>query len=142
MCRAAEIERGREIRTVKVTLAVDGERPAGVLGQGVEHVVEEADARMDGNCLRHAGLRGMAVSAVLEEARVGVRREVAAVQVDCELDLGLVGVASESGPAHGGLVVGAHCGVRRGIRRGTGASAHDDREFGYRAVNYIRGCNG
>lgn len=92
-------------RTVKVTLAVYGQTPARVLGQGVEHVVKEANSSVDGNLLRLAGLRGMAVT-IIEETGVGVRGKATTVQVEGELDLGLVGVAGESGPA--GRLRGGH----------------------------------
>lgn len=93
--------RGGRRRTVKVALAVNGQAPAGVLGQRVQHVVEEADARVDGNRLRLAALRGVGVL-VGEQAGVGVGRECAAVNVEGHLDLGLVGVAGERGPARVG----------------------------------------
>lgn len=83
---------------MKVTLALNGQAPSGVLGQGVEHVVQEADARVDGNRLRLARLRGVAGLA-LEQAGVGVRGEGPAVEVEGHLDLGLVGVTGQRGPA-------------------------------------------
>lgn len=92
--------------TVKVTLAGNGETPASVLGQGVEHVVEEADAGVDVDDLALAGLLGVVVTGG-EEAGVGIRGEVTTVEVEGELDLGLVGVAGDAGPAR---FRGSHCG--------------------------------
>lgn len=63
----------------------------------MKHVVKEADASVDCNLLRLAVLRG--VLTPLEKAGVSVGREVPAVEVESELDLGLVGVASQSGPS-------------------------------------------
>lgn len=83
---------------MEVTLADDGETPARVLREGVEHVVQEPDARVDADRLRLARLRRVVV-ARLKEARVRVRGEVAAVEVQRHLDLGLVGVARDGGPA-------------------------------------------
>lgn len=91
-------EEGGGARTMEVTLADDGEAPPRVLREGVEHVVQEADARVDADGLRLARLRGVVVAG-LEEARVRVRGEVAAVEVQRHLDLGLVGVARDGGPA-------------------------------------------
>lgn len=91
---------------VEISLAAEGEAPTGVLGQGVEHVVEEPDAGVYRDALRLAGLRGVRGGG-LEEARVGGGGKVSAVEVDGQLDLGLVGVAgkgcgsdSEIGRAH------------------------------------------
>ena len=90
---------------MQITLAGDDEGPAGVLGQGVQHVVEEADAGLQEDGLRLAGLRGMAaLCAVLDQlqhALVGVGRKGAAVEVESELDRRLVGVAREGGPPGG-----------------------------------------
>lgn len=97
---------------MEVTLADDGEAPAPVLRERVKHVVEEADARVDADRLRLARLGGVVVAG-LEEARVRVRGEVAAVEVQRHLDLGLVGVARDGGPAGR---VRRHCG-RCGGRR-------------------------
>lgn len=93
-------------RTVQVALAVDGETPAGVLGQGVQHVVEEADAGVDGDGLRLAALGGV-LAVRLEQTGIRLGGERAAVNVEGHLDLGLVGVAGEGGPAGGGG--GGHC---------------------------------
>ena len=81
-----------------------------MLGQRVEHVVEEANARVEGDALRLAALRGVRVVG-LEQAGICVGRECAAVNVEGELDLGLVGVAREGGPA--GVDGGGHCLRRR-----------------------------
>lgn len=94
--------------TVKIALALQGQTPAGVLGEGVKHVVKKADASVDGNLLRLAGLGGVAV-AVLEEASVGVRGKVTAIEVESQLDLGLVGVAGHGGPASRGSRCAGHC---------------------------------
>ena len=93
---------------MQIALAGEGKAPAGVLGQGVQHVVEEADAGVDADCLRLARLRGVTVGAGDLEALVGLGRERAAVEVERNLDLGLVGVAREGGPADRGLG-GGHC---------------------------------
>jgi hypothetical protein len=84
--------------TVKVTLAVQSQTPASMLSQGMEHVVEEANSCVDSNLLGLACLRSMAIIAV-EKTGIGVWREIAAVKVESELDLGLVGVTSESSPS-------------------------------------------
>lgn len=100
---------------VQVALDADAQRPAGVLGHGVDHVVEEADARVDGDLLRVGLLCGvvlvdllaLAVQVLLvqrgPEVGMGVGLQLAAIEVDRDLDLGLVGVAVEGGGAwHGG----------------------------------------
>lgn len=92
---------------MQVALAGQGQTPAGVLGQGVQHVVEEADSRVDADCLRLARLGGVAVLARHLQARVGVGGECAAVEVEGDLDLGLVGVARKGGPPGCGFG-GAH----------------------------------
>ena len=102
-------------RTVKVALAVYGQTPARVLGQGMEHVVEEANSSVDGNLLRLAGLGSMAVT-IVEETGVGVWGKAAAVKVEGELDLGLVGVAGESGPT--GRLRGGHLESQLGVNEG------------------------
>lgn len=88
---------------MQISLAVNGQTPAGVLGQRVQHVVEKAYPRVDGNCLRFATLRGM-LGRGCEEAGVGIGGECAAVNVEGHLDLGLVCVAGEGGPARAGRV--------------------------------------
>lgn len=85
-------------RTVKVALAGDGQTPAGVLGEGVEHVVEEADARVDADGLGLACLGGVFGDG-RGEPLVGVWGECPAVEVEGHLDLCLVGVAREGGPS-------------------------------------------
>lgn len=85
---------------MKVTLAGDGETPAGVLRQSVKHVVEESDAGVDADRLGLACLRGMAFEG-LGQPLVRVGGEVAAIDVEGELDLGLVGVAGNRRPARG-----------------------------------------
>jgi hypothetical protein len=83
---------------VKITLAVQSQTPASMLSQSMEHVVEETNSRVDSNLLGLASLRSMAIT-VVEKTRVSIRREIAAVEVESELDLGLVGVTSESSPS-------------------------------------------
>lgn len=87
---------------MQISLALNGQTPSRVLGEGVQHVVEEPDARVHADGLGLAGLGGVATVAVLrEQPRVRVRGKRAAVEVEGELDLCLVGVAGESGPALG-----------------------------------------
>lgn len=93
-------KKGLGRRTVKITLAGYGETPAGVFRESVEHVVEEADARVDVDGLALAGLFGVVVASG-EEARVGCGGEGASVEVEGQLDLGLVGVAGDGGPPGG-----------------------------------------
>lgn len=93
--------------TVKVALASKRKTPAGMLGKRMEHVVKEANAGIDADSLRFASLSGMAVGDTDVQAGVGLGRECAAIKVECDLDLGLVGVASKGGPAGRGLF-GAH----------------------------------
>ncbi|CAF3486177.1 unnamed protein product [Fusarium graminearum] len=69
-----------------------------MLSQSMKHVVEETNSSVDSNLLGLAGLGSMAII-VVEKTRIGVRREIAAVKVEGELDLGLVGVTSESSPS-------------------------------------------
>ncbi|CEI69609.1 unnamed protein product [Fusarium venenatum] len=69
-----------------------------MLSQSMEHVVEETNSCVDSNLLRLASLRSMAII-VVEKTGIGVRRKIAAVEVESELDLGLVGVTSESSPS-------------------------------------------
>lgn len=68
-------------RTVEVALARQGQTPARVLGQGVEHVVEEADARVHADGLRLAGLARMALGDGGKQLRVGVWGKCPAVEV-------------------------------------------------------------
>ena len=83
---------------MKVTLAVQSQTPASMLSQSMKHVVEETNSCVDSNLLGLAGLGSMAII-VVEKTGIGVRREIAAVKVESELDLGLVGVTSESSPS-------------------------------------------
>jgi hypothetical protein len=106
---------------VQVALDADAQRPAGVLGHGVDHVVEEADARVDGDLLRVGLLCGvvlvdllaLAVQVLLvqrcPEVGMGVGLQLAAIEVDRDLDLGLIGVAVEGGGAW-------HCGGESAFR--------------------------
>lgn len=86
------------VRTVKIALARQRQTPAGVLGQGVEHVVEEADARVHADGLRLARLARVALADGRHQSRIGIRRELPTIEVQGELDLGLVRVADECGP--------------------------------------------
>jgi hypothetical protein len=102
---------------VEVALASYLQTPAGVLCEGMEHVVEEADAGVDVDLLAVGFLCGMvfldllafAVEVFLVESvpEVGllVGFEFASVEVDGDLDLGLVGVAVEASGSR-------HCGGR------------------------------
>jgi hypothetical protein len=100
---------------VQVALDPDSEGPASVLGEGVDHVVEEADAGVDLDLLGGGLLCGMLfvdllafavqVLFVVRRPEVGVfvGGELAAVEVDGDLDFGLVGVFVEGcGARHGG----------------------------------------
>lgn len=82
-------------RTVKIALAVERHAPAGVLRQRMQHVVQEADARVDGNHLRLARLRGVCAGD-LEKSGVGILGKLAAVDAEGDLDRRLVGVADKS----------------------------------------------
>ena len=98
---------GNGLLTVKVALAGKSKRPASMLGERMEHVIEETDAGIDADCLRLAGLRGVTFSDSDVQALVGLGWECAAIKVEGDLDLGLVGVARKGGPAGCGLF-GAH----------------------------------
>ena len=115
-CRALQgvLERGAEreegvfggvvIVDVQVALNADAQRPASVFGQRVDHVVEEADAGVDLDflaggllcCMLFLDLLAFAVEILLvegcPEVGVFVSKELAAVEVDGDLDFGLVGV--------------------------------------------------
>jgi hypothetical protein len=92
---------------VQVAAGAQAHAPAAVLGQGVQHVVEEADARVDADGLRLGLLGGVFEGGAIDAVELG---QGAAVEVERELDLGLVGVAVEDGRAdalfgrHGGRV--------------------------------------
>ena len=93
---------------VKVSTGAQAHAPAAVLGQGVQHVVEEANAGVYADGLRLGRLRGVLEGRAVDAVELG---DVTAVEVEGELDLGLVGVAVEDGGAdarggrHGGGVV-------------------------------------
>ena len=90
---------------VQVTAGAKAHAPAAVLGQGVQHVVEEADAGVYADGLRLGRLRSVLEGGVIDAVELG---DVAAVEVEGELDFGFVGVAVEDGGAdargggHGG----------------------------------------
>lgn len=100
---------------VQVALAPYAQTPASVLGERVDHVVEEADAGVDVDFLRVGLLRGvvfvdflaLAVEVLLikgsPEVAMFVGGEFAAIEVERDLDLGLIGVAVKgAGARHGG----------------------------------------
>jgi len=93
--------------TVQVTLAGQDKTPSGVLRESVEHMVEEADAGVYANSLRLGRLRSVALAVDLQPS-VGLGREGTAIEVERQLDLGLVCVASESCPAGRGGRCRAH----------------------------------
>nr|POE56811.1 hypothetical protein CFP56_33783 [Quercus suber] len=105
--RDARVLRGVVVVDVQVAARRQRQRPPGVLRQRVQHVVQEADAGVDGDGLGGGGLRG-----VRGVGRRGERLEDPAVEVQRELDLGLVGVARERGGA------GRSFGRRHGCGRG------------------------
>lgn len=90
---------------VQVAAGAQAHAPAAVLGQGVQHVVEEANAGVDADGLRLGLLRGVLEGGAIGAVELG---QGAAVEVERELDLGLVGVAVDDGGAdardggHGG----------------------------------------
>jgi len=90
---------------VQVTAGAKAHAPAAVLGQGVQHVVEEANAGVYADGLRLGLLRGVLEGRVIDAVELGNR---AAIEVEGELDLGLVGVAVDDGGADAGL--GRHAG--------------------------------
>lgn len=107
---------------VEVALAPYAQTPASVLGHGVNHVVEEADTRVDGDFLRRRLLGRMVLVDLLTlaieillveggpEVAVLVRGEVAAIEVYRDLDLCLVGIAVEAaGTRHFGGGVRGVC---------------------------------
>lgn len=91
---------------MQIAFAVDGQTPAGVLCQSMEHVVQEANAGVYVDSPR-SRLGGM-VRRRLQQPRVCVWGKCAAIKVDSDLDLGFVGVASKGGPP-GRRLRGAHC---------------------------------
>lgn len=69
-----------------------------MLGQSVEHVVEEANACADADSLRFARLGSVVARVAHLQAGVGVWGECAAIEVEGDLDFGLVGVARKGRP--------------------------------------------
>lgn len=96
---------------VEVALAAQVEGPAGVLGQRVQHVVEEADAGVDVDVLGFGFLEGVLVGALGPGDRGDVG-ELAAVDAELDLHLGLFGVAVD-GCGAGGVLEGV-CGGHGG----------------------------
>lgn len=107
---------------VQVALAPYAQTPASVLGHGVNHVVEEADACVDRDLLRRRFLGSMVLVDLLTlaieillvvggpEVAMLVRWEVAAIEVYRDLDLRLVRVAVEAaGSRHCGSIVRGMC---------------------------------
>lgn len=78
-----------------------------MLCKRVQHVVQEANAGVDTDGLGFRGLRGVALEC-RGQAWIDVGGEVAAIKVDGDLDLGLVGVARDGGPAGWVLAGGGH----------------------------------
>lgn len=69
-------------------------------------MIQKPDSGVDIYYLALARLAGMGLD-VVDQARVGLRREVAAIEVDGQLDFGFVGIARERSPAgFGGF---GHC---------------------------------
>jgi hypothetical protein len=99
---------------VQVAAGAQAHAPAAVLGQGVQHVVEEADAGVDADGLRLGLLGGVFEGGAIDAVELG---QGAAVEVERELDLGLVGVAVEDGGAdalfggHDGRIGGSWFGL-------------------------------
>jgi hypothetical protein len=87
---------GVVVVNVQVAAGAQAHAPAAVLGQGVQHVVEEADAGVDADGLRLGLLGGVFEGGAIDAVELG---QGAAVEVERELDLGLVGVAVEDGGA-------------------------------------------
>ena len=70
-------------------------------------MIQKPDSGVDIYYLALARLAGMGLD-VVDQARVGLRREVAAIEVDGQLDFGFVGIARKRGPTgFGGF--GSHC---------------------------------
>lgn len=78
---------------MQVALAPEPQTPARVLRKGVEHVVEESNASVNVNVLALGELGGMALS--ISVGRILRELQCTTVQVQAELNLGLVGVAVE-----------------------------------------------
>ena len=95
---------------VQVAAGAQAHAPAAVLGQGVQHVVEEADARVYADGLRFGLLGGVFEGGAIDAVELG---QGAAVEVERELDLGLVGVAVEDGGAD--ALFGGHDGQSVGL---------------------------
>jgi len=72
-----------------------------MLGEGMEHVVEEANARIHVDGLRLALLFRMVRTTTGQQLRIRVGREVASVEIQGKLDLGLIGIAGNGCPAGG-----------------------------------------
>ena len=87
---------------VQVARGAQPQAPARVLGQRVQHMVQEADARRDTDLLRGGGLRGV-LAGVPVRGFLGllVGRQRTAVKVQAQVDLRLVGVAGDGGAADG-----------------------------------------
>ena len=81
---------------VQVTAGAQAHAPAAVLRESVQHVVEEADAGVYADGLRLGLLRGVLEGGAIDAVELG---QGAAVEVEGELDLGLVGVAVDDGRA-------------------------------------------
>lgn len=90
---------------MQVALGAQAHAPAAVLGQGVQHVVEEANAGVHADLLRLGLLGGVVEGGAIGAIELGQR---AAVEVECELDLGLVGVAVDGRGAE--ALFGRHVG--------------------------------
>lgn len=116
--RERERREERGIRTVQITLGSDRQAPPRVLGQRVQHVVQEPDPRADRDLLRgrelrrvrrlrrrhDAALRGLGGLGVFWRREVRaflVGWEHAAVEGQRDLDLGLVRDAGDGGGAAG-----------------------------------------
>ena len=91
---------------VQVAFGPDPQTPAGVFGEGVQHVVEKANASVDVYCLRLRGLSG--VRLCFRGAIGCYRVQGAAVEVYRELDLGLICVAVD---CRGAYSLFGHCWV-------------------------------
>ena len=84
--------------TVEIALCANRQTPPRMLRQRMQRMIQEANARVDVDDLALASLAGMGLD-VVEKAGVGLRRKVAAIEVDGQLDLGFVGIARKRGPA-------------------------------------------